>query len=154
MNTQFQGNELGLVTMLQHAAAWNKMQTNLTIDEAVKVSVAGLLSDAYVLADSVRHLTRGYHHENGNKLKELLLEIAKTGHDVVDNCEERIYRCVKNIEEEGTAPVMVAYAKDDLKHRGGGLISTLKLGRDGVLSSTSYGGISAFNGLLHKYNLI
>ena len=154
MSAQFDSDESVMVTMLQHAADWNKMQTNLTIDEAVKVSVAGLLSDAYVLADSVRRLTRGYHHENGDKLKELLLGIVKTGHDVVDDCEEKIYRCVKNIEAEGTDPAMIAYAKDDLEHRGEGLISTLKLGMDGVLSSTSYGGISAFNGLLHKYNLI
>ena len=154
MNKQFSDNAQELDIMLQHAAAWNKMQTNLTLEEAVKVSVAGLLPDAYVLTDSVRRSTRGYHHENWDKLKGLFSGIAKTGHDVVDDCEEKIYRCVKNIEEEGTDPVMVAHAKDDLKHRGVGLISTLKLGMDGVLSSTSYGGVSAFNGLLQKYNLL
>ena len=154
MSAQFDSDESVMVTMLQHAADWNKMQTNLTIDEAVKVSVAGLLPDAYVLTEPVCRLTRGYHHENRGKLKEMLLEIVKTGHDVVDDCEERIYRCVKNIEDEGEDPVMIAYAKDDLNHRGYGLISTLGLGKDGVLSSTSYGGVSAFNRLLQKNNLI
>lgn len=154
MNTQFQGNELGLRTMLQHAVAWNKLQTNLTLEEAVMVSVTGLLPDAYVLTEFVCRSTRGYHHGNWDKLGKLFQEIVGTGHDVVDDCEERIYRCVKSIEDEGADPVMIAYAKDDLNHRGYGLISTLGLGKDGVLSSTSYGGVSAFNRLLQKNNLI
>lgn len=154
MSMQFQGDEVRMAIMLQHAAVWNKMQTNLTLEEAVKVSVAGLLPDAYVLADSVRRVTRGYHREIGDKLRALFSEIAKTGHDVVDDCEEKIYRCVKNIEEEGEDPAMVAHAKDDLKHRGRGQISTLGLGVDGVLSSMSYGGVAAFNSLLQKYNLM
>lgn len=154
MNTQFQGNELGLVTMLQHAAAWNKMQTNLTLDEAVKVSVAGLLSDAYVLADSVRRLTRGYHHEDVGRLKELYQGIVKRGFDVVDDCEEKIYRCVKNIEEEGDDPVMVSYAKEDIKNHGKGILAQLGLDSNGVLSLNPYGGMAQFQTLLQRHNLI
>ena len=153
MNEESQKQDPVMIAMLKNAAAWNKMQTDLTLDDAMKVSIEGLQPGSYVSAEFVRRSTRGYHHNEDGKLKKLYHEIFQKGFDVVDDCEEAIYRCVKNIDGEGDDVGMVAFAKDKLQSRGQGFVSTAHMNSDGVLSK-SYGGINAFNKLLRKHNLI
>lgn len=143
-----------LLTMWAHAAIWNKLQTNLTLSEAVEVSTVGLLPDAYVSSDGVFRLTRGYHHSDPEKLKRLYYEILKAGHDVVDDDMENIYRCIRNIDGEGDEPDMIHLAADDVKKRVNGKLLELGLGKDGVLSTKPYGGVAALKVLMQKHPLI
>lgn len=70
---------------------------------------------------------------------------------MVDDCEEDIYRCVKNIDNEGRDPIMLKHAKGTINGRGKGILSELGV-QDGVLGE-NYQGIEGFKALLKQHNL-
>ena len=80
-------------TMSENAKVWVKEQTDLSLDEAVAVSVRGC-TGGYVLTESIYRSTRGYHKGKLNLFLSLARAIFSKGFDVVDDCEEDVYKCV------------------------------------------------------------
>ena len=143
--------ETPIEEMTRHAAIYVKQQTQLSFEEALSLSVPGA-AEKYVISELVAKITVGYHHNKSSLLTRLFRALHGRGVDVVDECEEDIYRCVMNVEDDGDDFVSVAHAKEVFPSRGKGLLSTLKLGHDGVMSDR-YGGVAAFADVLKRHGL-
>lgn len=136
--------------MIENACEWFRRQKSLTLKEAIQISLPGA-TKTYVLSEEVVRSTRGYHKNDPTLLRALFEGIKVSGIDVVDDCEEGIYRCVKNIDNEGKDPVMLKYAKGTISKRGSGILSRLGI-QEGVLGE-NYQGIEGFKALLKQHNL-
>jgi len=133
-----------------NANTWIQQQTDMSFEDALKIGTPGA-TEQYTISEFVLKATHGFHHDSVSQKMRLLQALAAKGIDVVDGCEEEIYRCVKNIDEDGDDLPTVMHARDSLKMRGQGALSKLGVSV-GVLSS-SYGGLSAFDKLLERYGL-
>lgn len=140
-----------IADMLDHTAAYRKSRMSLSLEEAVSLSLPGA-TEEYVISEAVERSTQGYHHGDKKKLKTLFAELQKRGIDVVDECEEDIYRCVRNIDGDRADFATVCHAKETMDSRGRGRLSQLGY-RDGVLSAR-YGGLAAFMALCKRHGLI
>ena len=136
--------------MIENACEWFRRQTSLTLKEAIQISLPGA-TKTYVLSEEVVRSTRGYHKNDPTLLRALFEGIKVSGIDVVDDCEEDIYRCIKNIDNEGRNPIMLKHAKGTINGRGKGILSELGV-QDGVLGE-NYQGIRVFKALLKQHNL-
>lgn len=138
-----------LNTMSENAKVWVKEQTDLSLDEAVAVSVRGC-TGGYVLTEAIYRSTRGYHKGKLNLFLSLARAIFSKGFDVVDDCEEDVYKCVMNIDDSDNA-IDVAHAKKHLKNSGTGRLSCA--GVNGGVLGKNYGGINKFRTLCSKYGV-